>query len=95
MTITNETRRRIMSVAWDLFRTDRNRTFADALRGAWKFIRGLTKAVAAFRSRARGARHIMFSRSLIRSPNQRATSTQRYAGAADGHAARITSRLGV
>ena len=95
MTITNETRRRIMSLAWDLFRSDRDRTFADALRGAWKFIRGLAKTAAEFRGRARGARHVMLSRSLIRSPIERASSTQRYAGAADGQAARLTSRLGV
>ena len=94
MTVTNETRRRIMSLTWDLFRTDGERTFADALRGAWKFIRGLAKTAAQFCGRARGARHIMLSRSLIRSPNQRATSTQRYAGAVDLRAARITSRLG-
>ena len=86
--------RRVMGLARDLFRSDPDRTFADALRGAWKFIRGLAKTAGAFRARARGARHIMFSPSLIRSPNERATSTQPRAGDADRHAARITSRLG-
>lgn len=86
--------RRIMGLAWDLFRSDPGRTFADALRGAWKFIRGMAKTAAAFRSRACGARHIMLSPSLIRSPNERATSTQFRAGDADRHAARITSRIG-
>ena len=90
----NENRRRVMLLAWDLYR-DGGRTFADALRGSWKFIKGLPKAAAAFLSRARqSGGHLRLSPSLIQSPMQRVISTQRYPRQADQFAARLTSRLG-
>ncbi len=86
--------RRIMGLAWDLFRSDPTRTFADALRGSWKFIRATAKASQAFRARSRGARHVMLSPSLIHSPASRVTSTQRYPGVADCRAGITISRIG-
>jgi hypothetical protein len=94
MTITNENRRSVMSTAWSFRREEPTRDFADCLRGAWRWFKGMLKATSALRRRMRGASHVMFSPSLIRSPLARVTSTQRYAGAADSQAARITSRIG-
>ena len=39
MTITNETRRRIMLIAWDFFREERHEGFGRALKRAWAFVR--------------------------------------------------------
>lgn len=48
MHITNKVRSRVMKVAWGLFRdardSDAPRTFADALAGAWRFIKRLSAA---------------------------------------------------
>ncbi len=49
MTTTNETRRRVMTMAWGLYREavaqgDRLYTFAKALAGAWRFIKRLAAA---------------------------------------------------
>ena len=45
MSITNETRRSVMKVAWGLFReamrAGESRTFADALAGAWRWVKKL------------------------------------------------------
>jgi hypothetical protein len=93
MKVTNETRREVMTTAWVIFREGRQvhdgRTFAQSLGWAWSHVKR-EAAKAAF-----GAmRLVRLSPSLIRSPLQRVTSTQRYAGRADWNAARVTSRLG-
>ena len=49
MTTMNETRRRVMTMAWGLYRDavaqgDRLYTFAMALAGAWRFIKRLAAA---------------------------------------------------
>jgi hypothetical protein len=48
MTTAQETRRRVMTVAWSLFREAAKggepRSFADALTGAWRWVKRLAKA---------------------------------------------------
>ena len=95
MAITPQTLREIMLTAWEFRRDEPARTFADCLRGAWKFVRGMKTATAKLMRRARrsGGR-VAFSASLIRSPVQRATATQRHAGRADWHGGYTTAKLG-
>lgn len=69
---TNETRREIMALAWGLFRADPARTFADALAGAWRWIKGHAARVAAnavWLARAAG-RTVAFG-SMLQSPIRR------------------------
>ena len=90
---TTETRRSVMTTAWVMFREGRTmrdgRTFAQCLGWAWVHVR---------REIAKTAFHAMrvvrLTPSLIRSPIQRATSTQRFAGRADHRAAYLTARVG-
>ena len=55
---TNETRRRVMLMAWGMFRADPVQTFAACLRGAWKLAKApasrFAKRIAA--ARANGGR---------------------------------------
>lgn len=46
MNTTNETRREVMALAWGLFRADPVRTFADALAGAWRWVKGRAARIA-------------------------------------------------
>ncbi len=94
MTITNENRRSIMGMAWSFRRDEPARDFADCLRGAWRWFKGMLKATAALRRRMRGARHIMLAPSLISSPASRVTSTHRYPGVTDRRAGITISRIG-
>jgi hypothetical protein len=59
MTTANQTRRTVMLLAWGSFRSNTGVAFADCLRRAWRYIKGIGKAPV---------RHIRFSPSLIRSP---------------------------
>lgn len=90
---TTDTRRSVMTTAWVLFREGRTmrdgRTFGQCLGWAWAHVRReLAKLAFA------AMRLVRLTPSLIRSPIQRATSTQRYAGRADHRAAYLTSRVG-
>ena len=93
MTTTTEARRTVMNIAHALRREGKQlsdgRTWSDCLRAAWREVKyRAAKAAAA-------ALHVVrLSPSLIRSPVQRALSTQRFARRADWHAARTTSRIG-
>lgn len=93
--ITNEDRRQIMQTAWGFRRDEPARAFADCLRGAWKFVRGMAKAAAAFVRRARrsGGR-VALSPSLTQSPIQRATATMPHHRRTDFSAAYLTASIG-
>jgi hypothetical protein len=68
-TAANETRRNVMLMAWSFKRSEPGRTFADCLRGAWRFSKRMAETAAAFMRRARAAGgQVRFTRSLIRSP---------------------------
>ncbi len=92
--------RRIMRLAWGLYRSDLDsthpRTFSDARSGAWRWIRGeaarMVEAAAwARKIKARGGQ---LSPELIRSPIRRSLTGQGCVGARDYHAAYTTARLG-
>jgi len=90
-----ETLRKIMVTAWGLFRADPARGFADALAGAWRWVkRAADRAAeaAAWMRRARG-KNVRFG-SMVQSPIRRATAAQPYAGAAFARANYLTSRIG-
>jgi len=71
MTITNETRRRIMLIAWDFFRTDKPDGFGVALRRAWAFVKRTHLKPDQFtRMVAAGATHIKLT-SLVRRADRR------------------------
>jgi len=95
MTITNETRRRIMLLAWDAKRSEPARTFADCLRGAWAFTRRMAKAAANFMGRARrhGGR-VQLAPALYRSPIARTLNGRRGGAHRDFQASLVTARVG-
>ena len=95
MAFTNQDRRRIMLMAWDAKRAEPGRDFADCLRGAWRFAKRMADYATKFMRRVRkhGGR-VQFSRSLTRSPIERAVSTQPRARHADFKAAYTTARVG-
>ena len=71
MEITNDTRRRIMLIAWDLFRDARAEGFGAALKRAWAFVRRThLKPDRIIRMVAAGATHIRLS-SLVRRADRR------------------------
>ena len=43
MTVTNDTRRRIMLIAWDFFREDPHEGFGRALKRAWAYVRRVSR----------------------------------------------------
>jgi hypothetical protein len=92
--VNNKTRRDVMLIAWDFRRADAGRSFADCLRGAWRWVRRMAADTKVFMAKVRGARRIDFSPSLIRSPIANATSGQRFGRWADHKAAHMTARLG-
>ena len=62
MTITNDTRRRIMLIAWDFFREDRHEGFGRARKGAWTYVRRVFgKPDRIVRMVASGATHIQLT----------------------------------
>lgn len=98
MNTTNERRellRRVMNTAWGLFRADPVRTFADALAGAWRWVRKAADraADAAAWSRQAAGRHVRFS-SMVASPIRRSLTGQAFAGAHAAAAGYLTSRIG-
>jgi hypothetical protein len=68
MSATNNTRRSVMLMAWVSKRAEPTRSFADCLRGAWRFEKRAANSAAKFRRLVRPGVRIDFSRSLIRSP---------------------------
>lgn len=96
---TNETRREVMTMAWSLYRAEANgpspRTFADALAGAWRWVKRAAERAAeaaAWMGQARG-KHVRFA-SMIQSPIRRSLAGQRYAGATFASSNYATSRMG-
>lgn len=95
----NETRREVMLMAWSLYRAEANgpspRTFADALAGAWRWIKRAAERTAeatAWIRQVRG-KHVRFA-SMVKSPTRRALAGQRYASAVFASSNYVTSRLG-
>jgi hypothetical protein len=80
MQITNETRRSVMKVAWSLFREAAKaqdpRTFADALSGAWRFIKRMAAAKKPAWMKSNSGRV------ELRSPIAGSAVARRYGGAA-------------
>jgi hypothetical protein len=73
-----------MNMAWSLFRSEPARGFADALTGAWAYLKRSAK------EKARKPR----SGSLVYSPIRNSLRGQRYAGDRDLRAAYLTACLG-
>ena len=99
MTAATETRRQVMLLAWSLYRAEvrgpNPRTFADALAGAWRWIKNTAARVAAAPRWAKGAqpRHVSFG-SMLASPIRRSLTGQAYAGVNAARAGYVTSALG-
>jgi hypothetical protein len=71
MTITNDTRRRIMLIAWDFYREDRADGFGQALKRAWAFVgRTHRRPDRIMRLVASGATHLQLT-SLTRRADRR------------------------
>ena len=94
MTTTNQTRHDVMATAWGLFRADPARSFADALAGAWAWIKGRAARVAAnaaWLARV-GGRTVSYG-STLQSPIRRSL-TGPYAATRANAAGYITTSLG-
>jgi hypothetical protein len=92
MSAANKTRQSVMSLAWSFKREEMGRAFADCLRGAWKMIKGLTKAVAKLFNGA--SRSAGLHGSAVRSAAWDRFVTQRYRRAEFGAANSMISRVG-
>lgn len=99
MNTATETRREVMLLAWGLYRAELHganpRSFANALAGAWRWIKGAAARAAAAPRWAKGAqpRHVSFG-SMLASPIRRGLSGQAYAGVKAARAGYVTSVLG-
>lgn len=95
MKTTNETRREIMDLAWGLFRAEVNgpnpRTFADALAGAWRWVKRTAANLAAAPHWAQGshARTVSFG-TMLQSPIRRRVGS----GWSAYKAERVTAAVG-
>lgn len=87
--------RKVMNAAWGLFRAEPGRGFADALAGAWRWVKRAAERVAeaAAWTRRTSGKHVRMA-SMIRSPIRRAMAGQPYAGVAFARANYLTSRIG-
>ena len=92
--LTTSTRRSVMLTAWGFRRSEPTRPFADCLRGAWAFIKKMDGYARKLATKARGAKVLQLSPSLIRSPIQRTTRGQRYGAYEDFRAAYTTAVVG-
>ncbi len=93
MKMTNADRRQIMGLAWELFR-EGGRSFAQALKGAWRITKGIATAARDFMARAvRNGGRVQFG-SPISSPIDRQLGGRRYASVLSRRAAYTTARLG-
>lgn len=91
-----ETLRQVMQTAWGLFRAEAGRrTFADALAGAWRWVKNSAAraaANAAWAARNRG-RTVSYG-TMLQSPIRRSLGAQPYAGRRAGEAGYVTSMIG-
>ena len=92
MSVTNDTRRNVMRLAWSFCRADAGRSFADCLRGAWAWIKNMAKAAPRLVRRLRSSRNGIAA--TVRSAAWDRSSGQPYRGAAFGHACSYASRPG-
>lgn len=85
--------RRVMNLAWGLFRAEQRgpnpRTFADALAGAWRWVRGA--AERALTGPMVG--HVRLG-SMVASPVRRSLTGTRYAGANAASSGYVAARFG-
>lgn len=91
--------REVMTTAWGLYRAELRgpspRTFADALAGAWRWIKGCAARMSAQPRWARGSSpRTLYMAPATVSPIRRTLSGQPYAGDIAFRAGRLTSRLG-
>lgn len=86
-----------MHLAWSLYRAELDgacpRTFADALVGAWRFIKRATHMPAPSWAKGHSPRHLRLA-PMIQSPIRRAVAGAPYAGVSAARAGYLTSRLG-
>jgi hypothetical protein len=87
--------RDLMALAWDLYRSDRARGFADCLAGAWRWMKRKAERVAAQPRWANGSRprSVAFS-SMLQSPIRRSLTGQVYATDRARAAGYVTSMVG-
>lgn len=88
--------RQIMTVAWGLFReastTAESRTFADALAGAWRFIKRLTATPCRLARQLRAGGHVQMA-DTIASPVRRFYGAKTHVGGR-GSVAYLAARVG-
>ncbi len=95
MKITNTERRSVMNVAWSSRRAEPTRSFADCLRGAWKFVKRMLASAERLMAKAhQNGGRISFG-SVIRSPTSNALRGSRYGRARDWNAGRAIARAGI
>jgi hypothetical protein len=87
--------RDLMLLAWDLYRSDPSRGFADCLAGAWRWTKGRAARLAAQPGWAKGsrARTVAFG-TMLQSPIRRSLSGQPYAETRARSAGYVTSMVG-
>lgn len=98
MNTTTETRRDVMTLAWGLYRAELKgsnpRTFADALAGAWRWIKAsAARAIEAGAWIARAAGRTVAFKSMLQSPIRRSLSGP-YANSRARSAGYLTSTIG-
>lgn len=85
--------REVMQTAWGLFRAEAGRrTFADALAGAWRWVKKSAAANAAWAARNSG-RTVSFG-TMLQSPIRRSLGSQPHASRRAGEAGYVTSMIG-
>jgi hypothetical protein len=98
MIVNNQVRRDIMKLAWGLYRSDQgpgrgNRSFADALAGAWRFHKRNAAAKPSRWARGRKPRFVHLTGSAY-SPADRALQGQPWARPASWQKGGEVARLG-
>lgn len=95
--VTNETRREVMELAWDLFRAAAKeanpRTFANALAGAWRWVKGRAERLAKAPKWTRTGGHVRLN-TMLQSPVRRSLGAQAYAGVSAARADYVTTCVG-
>lgn len=91
--------RDVMELAWGLFRADRGgpepRAFADALAGAWRWMKGHAARMAKAPAWAKGSRpRTVALNTMLQSPIRRSLSSQPYAETRARAAGYLTSKIG-
>lgn len=89
--------RSLMELAWGLYRAELNgptpRTFANALSGAWRFMKRQATLAAPKWATMTGPRHVAF-RSMLQSPIRRSLRGQPYADTRARSLGYVTSMVG-